>query len=137
MSMRDYPVYDYGLILDEEAIKHIAKRIFSDFSEDEDIFSCWGFELYSEGLCEYVANFTGEAQAVNEDGIVERGCDHIAYYDEEIVYVPMDKYPFLFKKAYGSFTDIIKELKGKVGQYLPENFDYRNNIRHIVGTYYG
>lgn len=135
--MRDYPVYDYGLILDEKAIKHIAKRVFIDLSEDEDTFSCLGYELYSKGICEYVSNFTGEAQAINEDGVVEWGCDHVAYCDDEIVYVSMDKYPFLFKKAYGSFTDIIKELKGKVGQYLPENFDYRNNIRHIVGTYYG
>ena len=33
--------------------------------------------------------------------------------------------------------EIVEELKSKVGEYLPEDFDYRKNIRHISGTYFG
>jgi hypothetical protein len=28
-------------------------------------------------------------------------------------------------------------LKEKIGEYLPEDYDYRTNIRHIIGTTFG
>jgi hypothetical protein len=33
--------------------------------------------------------------------------------------------------------EIIEELKEEVGQYLPNDYDYRKNIRHIIGTTFG
>ena len=30
-----------------------------------------------------------------------------------------------------------EEMKSKIGEYLPEDFDYRSRICHISGTYYG
>lgn len=43
----------------------------------------------------------------------------------------------LFKAAYKDMNELIDEFKSDIGEYLPEDFDYRANIRHIVGTYFG
>lgn len=135
MSMRDYAVSDYGLLLDEETIKIIASKVFDDFSEDED--EDWGYLLYDKGICEYISEFTGESFPVKEDGFVSWGDDGENCSCETIVYVPTSNFPTLFKKAYENIDEIINEFKGKLGEYLPDGFDYRGKIRHINGTYFG
>lgn len=134
MSMRDYAVDDYGLVLDEETVKVIASKVYEDYTED---IADWGFELYSSGICEYIGEFTGEAQEITDDGTFIWGGDYKSYNDEAIYYVPLSKYPTLFKRAYNNMEEIIDEFKSKLGEYLPEDFDYRSKIRHICGTYYG
>ena len=54
-----------------------------------------------------------------------------------IFYIPVSKYPTLFKKAYNNMDEIVEEFKNKIGKCLSKDFDYRSSIRHIVGTYYG
>lgn len=135
MSMRDYAVSDYGLLLDEETIKVIASKVFDDFSEDEK--EDWGYLLYDMGICEYVSEFTGEAQEITDDGVFVWGGNYESYNNEVITYVPLSHYPTLFKKAYNNMEEIIDELKIKLGMYLPNDFDYRSRICHISGTYYG
>ncbi len=135
MSMRDYSVDDYGLVLDEEIINTIASKIFDDFAENTD--ACWEYELYDKGICEYISEFTGEAQEIADDGMFIWGGDYEYYSSETITYVPLSKYPTLFSKAYNNMEEIIDELKSKVGEYLPEDFDYRSRVCHISGTYYG
>lgn len=135
MSMRDYAVDDYGLVLDEEMIKAIASKVFNDFVEDADTH--WVYELYDKGICEYVSEFTGEAQKITDDGTFAWGGNYEYYYNDILAYVPLSKYPTLFKKAYSNMDDIISELKSKIGGYLPEDFDYRSKLCHISGTYFG
>ena len=137
MSMRDWAIDDYGLILDEETIKVIASKVFDDFTEDEDVFSVWGYELYEKGICEWISEFTGEAQELTDDGIFAWGGNEIAYHCDYIVYVPVFKYPTLFRRVYNDMDEIVDEFKSKLGKYLTEDFDYRSRIRHISGTYYG
>ena len=36
-----------------------------------------------------------------------------------------------------NIDEIIDEFKGKLGEYLPDGFDYRGKIRHVSGTYFG
>ena len=133
MSMRYYAVDDYGLVLDKETIKTIITNIGVDIVDEDFDFS---YELYNEGICEYISEFTGEAQAVNDNGYVDWGSECESFSDENIAYVPLT-FPTLFKKAYENMEEIIDELKSKLGKYLPEDFDYRSRIRHICGTYYG
>lgn len=135
MSMRDYAVSDYGLLLDEETIKVIASNLFDDFSEDEK--EDWSYLLYDNGICEYISEFTGESIPIREDGHVSWGGDGEDYRCETIVYVPTSNFPTLFEKAYENIDEIIDEFKGKVGEYLPDGFDYRGKLRHISGTYFG
>ena len=136
MSMRDYAVNDYGLVLDVETMKIIASKVFDDFVDDDEEFGDWGYELYDKGLCEYIVDFTGEAQEVDGSGCYWGG-DSIDYSGDAICYIQASNYPTLFRKAYNNMDELVEEFKNKIGKYLPENFDYLSNIRHICGTYYG
>ena len=133
MSMRYYAVDDYGLLLDEETmIMIISKLNIEPLDRDESL----EYVLYDEGICEYISEFTGEAQPVNDSGYFDWGSKCMSFRDECIAYVPL-KYPTLFKKAYNNMEEIIDELKSKLGKYLSEDFDYRSRICHICGTYFG
>lgn len=136
MSMRDYAVDDYGLVLDEETIKVVASKVFDYWVEDRGRYD-FAIDLFDKGICEYISEFTGEAQEVNDDGLYHWGRDIKDFNHDLIVYVPVSNYPTLFKKAYNNMDELVEEFKAKIGEYLPEDFDYRSNIRHICGTYYG
>lgn len=135
MSMRDYAVDDYGLLLTKETMKIIASIVCDDFDnmeEDE-----YGDALYDEGICEYIGDFSGEAIRITDDGYHEYGNNGESYSGDQIYYVPICSYSTLFKPAYDNIDELIAEFKSKLSEYLPEDFDYRANIRHIVGTYFG
>lgn len=135
MSMRDYAVDDYGLLLTKETIKIIAPRVLDDLDErDEDKY---GYALYEDGICEYIGEFTGEAIYIEDDGMDDWRRSGESYNGDEVYYVNTSNFPTLFKAAYNNMDELIEEFKSKVGNYLPEDFDYRANIRHIVGTYFG
>ena len=136
MSMRDYSVTDYGLVLDDDTIKVLASKVFDDYDENEDVYDL-AYYLYENDICELVSEFTGEAQELTDDGVIEWGCDYTEYNGSCIVYIPLSRYPTLFKNPYNNMDEIVDEMKSKVGKYLPDDFDYRNNIRHICGTYVG
>lgn len=133
MSMRDYAVSDYGLLLDEETVKAIASKVLDDYTEEDDM----AYGLYDKGICEYISEFTGESLPIREDGRVSWNDDGENYRCETIVYVPTSNFPTLLKKAYENIDEIVNEFKGKLGEYLPDGFDYRGKIRHISGTYFG
>ena len=135
MSMRDYAVDDYGLLLTEETMKIIASKVcdyFEDMEEDE-----YGDALYEKGICEYIGDFTGEAGILLDNGLNDWISNGEMYYGDQIYYIQVSSYPTIFKAAYENMDALIAEFKVKVGEYLPNDFDYRANIRHIVGTYYG
>lgn len=133
MSMRDYAVRDYGLLLDEETIKIIASKVLADYTDEDDMV----YGLYDKGICEYISEFTGESIPISEDGQVAWCADSEDYRNEVIVYIPTSNFPTLFKKAYENIDEIIDEFKGKVGEYLPDGFDYRGKLRSISGIYFG
>lgn len=135
MSMREWAVDDYGLLLTKEMIKAIASKVLDDLEErDEDEY---GDALYEDGICEYIGEFTGEAIYIEDDGTEDWRRSGESYNGDRIYYVNVSKYPSLFKAAYENMDALIAEFKEKVGDYLPEDFNYRANIRHIVGTYWG
>lgn len=134
MSMRDYAVDDYGLLLDDEAMKMIVSKLdIEPLDEDEDI----AYILYDHGICEYISEFTGEAQEVVDEGYAVWYGECKDYNNDVIAYVQASNYPTLFKKAYNNMSELVEEFKNKLSKYLPEDFDYRSRIRHICGTYYG
>lgn len=144
MSMRDYAVRDFGLVLDKDAMKCVAKKLYMKDCETEDGFD-EAFEDDPWGFCEGVeskfnlsscSNFTGEAKMIDDNGL-DDWRDSLFYSDDAIYYLPTKKCSTLFKAAYSSFDEIIAEFKKTIGEYLPEDFDYRNNFRMITGTYFG
>ena len=88
MSMRDYGVDDYGLVLDEETIKIIASKVFDDYKENENAMAL-AYELYDRGICEYIGGFTGEAQELDGQGLYWGG-DSIEYYSDVVIYLQAD-----------------------------------------------
>ena len=138
MSMREYSINEYGLMLTQETMKQLAKELVKDFSEEEYNEECWEFDdLVSEKIgAEYLSNFSGDIILLADNG----GDDwyNVDNFTDDVVhFVPLKNYPTLFKKAYENVEEIVSEMKYRVGKYLPEDFDYRNNLRHICGTCYG
>lgn len=138
MSMRDYAVNDYGLLMTEETLKMIASKVCEDYTDEDYDDDPWSFneELYSKGIVEYIGSFTGESIDIHNDGSINWGISEF-YNDDCIWYVPVKKISTLFKAAYKNMDEMIEEFEGKLSKYLPDDFDYRNNIRNISGTYYG
>ena len=138
MGMRDYAVDDYGLLMSTETLKLISARVFKEYTE-ESYNEDEGYyldDLYEQGIIDRIAEFTGEAMEIDDDGKNEWNTGETYNWDI-IYYVPIRNVTTLFKAAYNNMNELINEFKDRLGEYLPEDFDYRGNIRRIVGTYYG
>lgn len=138
MSMRDYGVDDYGLVLNTNHLQILASRVLEDYSDEEWEIDKWGvIDAFADKVgVEYIGDFFGEAFAITDSGENDWSNSDV-YSGDTIYYVPVSEYPNLFKQAYNNIGELSLEFKKKIGRYLPETFDYRNNIRHIVGTYFG
>lgn len=133
MSMRTYSYEDYGLVLDDETIKIICEKAFADEpSEEEDD----GYSLYDAEICQLAGNFTGEILPILDNGR-EDWNNSETVDDDSVFYVPVAKYPSLFGAAYNNIDEMVAEFKEAIGKYLPDDYDYRSNIKHIVGTTWG
>ena len=141
MSMKNYSVCEYGLVLKPEVLREIASRIFDDFSQEEweinscayisDIVDCQGFNYISEFSGEIIPFFIEK----NEEKLLwERS---VSYDCKSIVYIPTLKYPKMFSSAYNNAEELISEIKKNVEELLPTDFDFMQNIYLIVGTYMG
>ena len=133
MSMRTYAYEDYGLVLNDETIKMICEKVFADEPHEEEND---GYALYDAGICQMAGNFTGELFPITDNGqdIWDRS---ETPNDDCVYYVSVKKYPRLFNTAYKDIGELVAEFKEELGEYLPEDFDYRSHIRHIVGTTFG
>lgn len=138
MSMRDYAVDDYGLLMTKEMMKMVVSKVCEDYTEDDYTEDPLGFneELYDKGIVEYIGSFTGESIVLNDNGENIWSVSE-SYDDDMIYYVPTSKISTLFKAAYKDMDEMINEFRNRLGEYLPTDFDYRKYIRHISGTYYG
>ena len=138
MSMRDYAVEDYGIVLRKDDLKRICAKIFSEeFTEDDWETDPYGFiESLQDriDLCS-CGDFTGEAIAIGRDGR-DQYWNSITFSGESLYYVAIRKYPTLFKGAYECFDDMVDDFKIMMSEYTSEDFDF-TNVRHIVGTYFG
>lgn len=138
MSMRDYAVDDYGLLMTREMMETIVSKYCSDYTkqkyeDDEHGFNC---DLYQAGIVDYISEFTGESMEIDDSG--RTIFTQSETYDNDIIYyIPACNYSTLFKPAYNNMDELISEFRWKLCDYLPDDFDYRKRIRHIVGTYYG
>lgn len=52
---------------------------------------------------------------------------------EDVCILPLGNWPTLLTQAYKSEDEIISELKEKYGKFLPQDYDYRNNV--VCATY--
>lgn len=138
MSMRDYAVNDYGLLMTKEMLKAVASKVIENYSDEEydNNEMDFNYKLYEFGIIETISEFTGEAMKINIDGS-DNWSNGECFNSECIYYTPASKYPSIFTAAYNNIDEMANEFKEKLGEYLPDGFDYKFYIRHIVGTYFG
>lgn len=138
MSMRDYAINDYGLVMTREMLKTICSKYYREYTEEKYNDDEYSFNdaLYEEGIVEYISGFTGEAMVIDNNGSDDYNSSE-AYNDDTIYYVPNQNYGTLFKAAYANMEELESEFRNKFNKYFPDDFDYRKHICHIVGTYFG
>lgn len=138
MGMRDYAVNDYGLLMTADMLMAVASKVCDNYTENDYLDDPWAFNdvLYEQGIVEYISGFDGESIEILDNGTDNWGCSEY-WSDDNIWYISASNYPSLFKKAYENINEMVQEFKEKLGEYLPDDFDYREQIRHIVGTYFG
>ena len=138
MSMRDYAVNDYGLVMTRDMLKTICSKYYREYTEEEYDKDEYSFNdaLYEEGIVEYISEFTGEAMTIDDNGNDDYNSSEVYNYDT-IYYVQNKNYGTLFKAAYANMEELESEFRDKFNKYLSDDFDYRKHICHIVGTYFG
>lgn len=138
MSMRDYAINDYGLVMTREMLKTICSNYYREYTEEKYNDDEYSFNdaLYEEGVVEYISGFTGEAMVIDDNGSDDYNSSE-AYNDDTIYYVPTQNYGTLFKAAYANIEELESEFRNKFNKYFPDDFNYRKHICHIVGTYFG
>ena len=138
MSMRNYGVADFGLVLSEKEIKEIAKVIFEDFSDEAWRGAKYEFiEVIIDTLgLTHISNFTGETSRLLDNGSVN-WADTEEYDEDTIYYVPCSVYPSMFTAAYENMDALVQEFKDKIREFVPDDFDYRSRIHAIQGSYWG
>lgn len=138
MSMRDYAINDYGLVMTREMLKTICSNYYREYTEEKYNDDEYSFNdaLYEEGVVEYISGFTGEAMVIDDNGSDDYNSSE-AYNDDTIYYVPTQNYGTLFKAAYANMEELESEFRNKFNKYFPDDFNYRKHICHIVGTYFG
>ncbi len=129
MSMRDYSFDDYGIILKKEDIERIINITSKENGEICDS------EVLEENF-DYQISFTGEAVGLLDDG-TEDWNKYMTFNYETIYYCGLKNASTLIKPAYSSLDEAAEELKDYYGMWFPNDFDFRSNICHITGTYYG
>lgn len=124
MSMRDYALNDYGVLLNG--------RIPDDVLED----------MYDAGVVDYTSDFTGEAVKVNDDGSLDWGAS-IDFSEDSLYHVSVDC-PLLFSAAYKDMDELVDDAKRRVDNAIGTRDvkpltreETRDRIVMISGTYFG
>lgn len=135
MSASTYSASCYGVYLSKGTLKTIAEKMYSDYDENEfrkDPFAY--YEAIMDDLAaEVLYNFTGEALGIDDSG-KDDFSDAVSFECESVFFLPLNNEPTLFGCAYPSIEHAVSEVHAKLRKYLPDNFDYRGNLRHFVGT---
>lgn len=133
--MRDYGVYDYGLIIPDKILEDVAnKRTLEEHVENEP----YEIEDIADDYLSTIGNFSGNAFRIDENGKYEWDDDTIEYDDDTVYYISLANVPSFFKAVYKDMDEIVAELKqDPVSKYLPDNFDYSDHLYFITGSCWG
>lgn len=147
MSMRDYPVFDYGLVLDTEGmiallktyngkLENLSKKDVEEILENDDWYAIDDLTYGELSEFERIGAFDGEFQRLidsettnyNDDEIYVFGLKNFNVYNNSALYT-----------SYESMQEIFNEVKERLvdlGFDIDEGF-VRQNVGKIWGTYFG
>lgn len=125
----------YAMLIDNKTLEIIAKHFPNETFEDHDEM-VWFLER--RGIVETTSQFDGQAFPILDNGDVwyTDNAEQLTS-SNPTAYISLRRQPGLFYAAYYNMESIIAELKSHVGYYLPADYDYRQHLRFIVGSYYG
>lgn len=114
MGMRYCAVSEYGMLLNSKTMKLLAESIECRI-----------------GHINYMSSFTGEAIPIDDFGHDVFLADSETYSDDIIYFICVNKQPSLFAASYCCIDELVAGFKSLLMHYLPDDFDYRGNIRHL------
>ena len=131
--MYDSAIDCYGFLITDDIARIIAEKVVDKIEESDDCKDI----LFEADICSFIPCFTGITVPVGDDGqdvynmFGLEPCEE--FMCETVYYIPVKFQSTLFKAAYKDMDELVSEFKSKIGKYLPEDFNYRSSIRHIVG----
>lgn len=129
----------YGLFVKHE---NVFCGDLSQWKDDDDFFESTDFVLDMEGIEIDTDDYKGVyiTSAIPNSTFEDISSDEGDEPDGAFI-LPLEKSPTLdlieSKAAYDSVEDIVEELREKYGSYLPEDYDYKNNIVRATYAYWG
>ena len=127
MSMHSYPEHGFGLMLNEEETKAFCKRYNEAKNEECD---CYDIQFAFDGCRYYSNDCDGRYFYYSTNKNVDNeGATGLFFF--------ADWQPNAFRVAYYSMDDCVKEFTDKIGEYLPEDFNYEDHIGYFEAVVCG
>lgn len=131
--MRSSTIDYYGFLITDDVARIMAKKVVDKITESDDCKDI----LFEANICAFISCFTGEAVCIDDNGHDAYNLFNLKTCEEflcdTVYFIPAKSQSTLFKAAYKDMDELISEFKSEIGKYLPDDFDYRSNIRHIAG----
>ena len=92
---RDYPFYDYGLILSTEILEKVAEKLTEKEHTENNPYTIEDAAQYFDNCLSSVSDFTGSTFKIDAEGNADEDEYTIYYTDDSVYYVPFKKEPTL------------------------------------------
>ena len=124
MSMKEYGVSEFGMIIDADLEKKICEKFKAD-----------GLYDIEAGVIASFSEFSGVIRCIAENGDIYGHGEN--FYDETIYFFPTEFAPNFIKASYSSIDKIAKEIALIAKDYLPEGYPVKDHLCFIYGTIFG
>ena len=127
MSMAYYPEYMWGFAVQGKDYEGFIQNLNKDYNKNEELED---FDVLDEALSGIMAY----ALLYPDEDIISPELD----CDSKVLILGLDNQPELTSgPAYANSDAAIAEIKARVGKYLPDSFDYENNLGCYTYAIYG
>lgn len=125
MSMANYPEYGFGLVLTGDEIVKFVNQV--DAKEDRGLDG--DPEILEEDLGDlYNVRFYGDCR----EGKRFQSLDNKVNLEyEDMLAFWAEKQPDAIKAVYDGIDEVVEEFKSRIGEFLPEGFDYEEHIGYF------
>lgn len=102
---------------------------FTDIYVVQEMMAAEGLEL------RYITSFVGSCETIEElTPLMTTAAVEQDFSDEDVLFLPLDNGPSLFEAAYASPQELLEEVRRKLQEYLPADFDFAAHLCRAKGT---